>query len=96
MLNSEFKSGGCTRDSETVEGASILCEGKLAPETTGLEAETLGALLDLLLSVGFLLAQLAEEGSAELSTLPLRLGMRSWLICRAIGCEVDETTCASC
>ena len=65
--------------------------------TTGLGADMLAVLLDLLLSFcTFLVAQLAVEGSAEPSPLSLLLIVSSRLPCRPIECDAAETACGAC
>lgn len=75
----------------------VACDAAAALVTTGLGADTLAGLLDLLLSFGaFLAAQLAEEGSAEPSPLSLLLIASSRLACRAIECDAADTGCGAC
>lgn len=74
------------------------CEDTVTGAPTGLEADTLAGLLDLLLSVcAFFAAQLADEGSAEPSPLSLRLIASSWALgLLGPGCGTAEMLCGAC
>lgn len=77
--------------------AEIAFEAVFEFVTTGLGADTLVGLLDLLLSFcTFFVAQLALEGRAEPSPLSLLLMASSRLPCRAIECDAAETACGAC
>ena len=88
-----FSVGSAGGGSDGTGRVSADCTGTLGFVITGLEAATLAALLDFVLSFcAFFAAQLADEGSADPSPLSLRLMASS----RATACGAAAMLCEAC